>query len=159
PKRQLRRRLDGRRVIYVPHDEIEQRLLALDVEVDGTLRDSEGSGDVGHLGAAIALVDEDIRRGVHQIDHSRTASVPSHYAANTKLTDLVSQALKCSSLSRVMHAPTTRRSPSTIFGGRMAAARHQTLKRPYLRRFRDGVALEELLEGAIPALRGHPAEQ
>ena len=46
---------------------LEKGLLALDVEVDGSLRDPQGLGHVGDLGAPVALVDEDPRRAVEQI--------------------------------------------------------------------------------------------
>jgi hypothetical protein len=62
----------------VPEDEVEQRLLALDVQVDRSLGDAKRFGDVRHLRPAIALIDEDSGRGFDQIREARLAAAAAH---------------------------------------------------------------------------------
>ena len=60
--------------------QVEERLLALDVEIERALGDAHGLGDVGHLGAAVAAVDEDVGRDVDQPVETIEGSATGHAA-------------------------------------------------------------------------------
>ena len=76
--------------IGISCDEVEEGLLALDVEVQRPLRDTERRSHVRHLRARIPLVDEDLRRAVHQPFQPIIRHSPRH-AHGRILTDWVSQ--------------------------------------------------------------------
>ena len=58
--------------------EREECLLALDVEIEGRLRDSDRLGHVGHLGAPVALRDEHASRACEQILKAALRYGPRH---------------------------------------------------------------------------------
>ena len=86
-----RRRGDGQPIgqldplgpIRVAHDRVEEGLLALDVEVDGALGDSHASRHVGHLGAAVALLEEDRGGGLDQVVETVLRNRARHAGQNT----------------------------------------------------------------------------
>jgi hypothetical protein len=57
---------NGGRPVGMEQDLLEQRLLAFDVEVKRSLRDTERLGDVRHLRSAIAALEKDFRRDADQ---------------------------------------------------------------------------------------------
>ena len=66
-QRELRRHLGGHGPVGVAHDGVEERLLALHVEVERPLGDAHPRGHIGHLGAPVALLEEDGRRCLDQV--------------------------------------------------------------------------------------------
>jgi hypothetical protein len=66
-KRRALGQTQGLLAVRVPQGEIKEGLLALHVEVEGALGDACSPSDVGHLGAAKALGNEDLGGGGDQV--------------------------------------------------------------------------------------------
>ena len=71
-------------------DQIEQRLLALDVEVDRPLGDAHRLGNVGHLRPLVATIDEHARRAIDQLIEPVRGNLAGH-SGTSIITDQVSQ--------------------------------------------------------------------
>ena len=78
PDREPRLLLEGPGGVGIPCDEVEEGFLALDGEVDGSLRDAERRCHVRHLGVRVALLDEDAGRALHQLFETVLRGSPGH---------------------------------------------------------------------------------
>ena len=62
-----RRRACAAFVVGMAHDKVEERFFTLDVEVEGPFCESERSGNVRHLRATVALLDEDVCGAFYEV--------------------------------------------------------------------------------------------
>lgn len=71
--------------VRAAYDEVEEGVLALDVEVQRALRHAERLGDVRHLHAAVPLFDEYPRRTLDELAEAIGWGLPSHAQPHDRL--------------------------------------------------------------------------